>query len=423
MIEDAHLAGQTLRNRYHLDTELARGALAVVFRGRDRVLKRPIAVKVAPIAHAASYRAGHKATANLTHPAVIAVYDTLEEEDGALYIIQEMVEGRSLAAYLRAGLPSARALDLGGQIARALAYVHAHDVVHGDLTPSAVLVDRHARVRLNNFGLPPDSAYFARLSRVLEGEAPTRRIDKPVGGSSTRASAEAAGDMLPSPVDDVRAVGLLLWQLLTAEAVASASPEARTFRDDVPEDIRDLVQRALWRIHPEAITDAETLALALEDAARQLNQQRPADPQFTPPALKALRDAYTEPGHAPSEATVQPGYSRTMVHPGVPRGPGELMRGAQTVDSFGGGAPTELGPPQLHLPTRPFRESAFARPDPRLPRWPGPSSALSEQRAAAGPTASSGGVNTALLIAIAVALFVLFFLIGFSVPLPPLFQR
>lgn len=421
MIEDAHLAGQLLHNRYHLDTELARGALAVVFRGRDRVLKRPIAVKVAPAAHAALYRAGLKATANLTHPAVIAVYDTLEE-DGTLYIVQEMVEGRSLAAYLRAGLPCARALDLAGQIARALAYVHAHDVVHGDLTPSAVLVDRYARVRLNNFGLPPDGAYFARLAHALEGEAPTRQMGAPAWMPKAGTSTAPAGGTLSAPADDLRALGLLLWQLLTAEAGAGASPAARAFRDDVPEEIRDLVQRTLWSAHPDAIIDAESLALALDEAARQLSQQRPADPQFTPPALKALRNAYSEPEDTLSEATVLPGGGWHAEPRSKAPGSDSPVRGAHPMESFGA-SPTELGPPRMRLPSRPFRESAFGRPDPRLPRWPGPSSTLGEQRAAAGPQASSGGVNTALLIAIAVALFVLFFLIGFSVPLPSLFQH
>ncbi|MFI5273720.1 MAG: hypothetical protein ACHQ4H_11870, partial [Ktedonobacterales bacterium] len=81
VIEEGQLPGKLLRNRYRLDTLLERGATALVYRGSDAVLKRALAVKVVPLADAAPYREALKITAGLTHPAVVAVYDTLDEHD------------------------------------------------------------------------------------------------------------------------------------------------------------------------------------------------------------------------------------------------------------------------------------------------------------------------------------------------------
>ena len=109
-------------------------------------------------------RAAPGTEASVTHSAVIAVFDAVEH-DGRLFVVQEHVQAREFSTYLRAGLPIERATDLAAQIARALAYAHAHGVVHGDLTPAAVLVDRRAVLRLNNFGLPPTFRTSRRLPR------------------------------------------------------------------------------------------------------------------------------------------------------------------------------------------------------------------------------------------------------------------
>ncbi len=273
--------GLALAGRYRLTEEVARGALSVVYRGQDDVLRRPIAVKAVPPKHAQAFRAALHATAALTHPAVVAVFDVLEH-DGSLFVIQEYVQARPFATYLQAGLPVERATDLAGQIARAIAYAHAHDVLHGDLTPAAVLVDRRAVVRLNNFCLPPDVAYFAESAHALEAEA--------AGSDATMTPVPHA-----TPAADVRALGLLLWQALSAAHAADAPREeaedaTRTFRPDVPEVARTLVRRCVVRAHPQRITDADTLALALDVLSRELAGGRAPLSEATPPALRVARE-------------------------------------------------------------------------------------------------------------------------------------
>ena len=239
-------SGIRLLNRYHIDEQLARGTLCAVYRGRDTVLHRSVVVKVIPPELVGVYREALHLTAAFTHPVVVATYDAVAERD-ALYLVQEHVQARPLAAYARDGIPSERAVDLAAQIARALAYAHAHDIVHGDLTPAAILIDRQATVRINNFGLPPDTLYFAKQTQSVRDAyvaAETEIID--LDAPARPAIRASAPHTMPRASDDVCAVGLLLWQVLTEQSRASdptGQGAGRQFRRDVPPLLRDLVWR------------------------------------------------------------------------------------------------------------------------------------------------------------------------------------
>lgn len=405
MIDQDQLIGRLLRNRYALDAVLANGAAAVVYRGRDTVLSRPIAVKAVPLAAAAPYRVALERTAGFTHPAVVALYDILDIE-GYLLLVQELVDGRALTAYLHSGLPGERTLNIGVQIARALDYAHAHGVVHGDLTPSAVIVDRRAVVRINNFGLPPDVPYFTGLVHALDGDAPTRAVDALAAPHAERAPGpgdagkETAASWEATPEADVRAAALLLWQVLSEPRAGDAHD--RVFRDDVPEGVRELIWRAALPTGAGAITTAEALALALDDALAAIAGQRPAIPELTPPALQAVRAAGSQapPPWAEDEALVV----------GAGQGRGRAAEWQPGLDSTHQGiTPTEMGAPRLRLPSRPAEPGAVGR----APHWPSGTPAVAAGGRSRTPARQGNQVNIPLVIAIGVALFVLFFLIGY----------
>lgn len=403
MIDQDQLVGRLLHNRYALDAPLATGAAAVVYRGRDTVLNRPVAIKAVPLGDAAPYREALAQTAAFTHPAVVALYDTLEVE-GHLLLIQELVDGRALAAYLRAGLPSERALNIGVQIARALDYAHAHGIVHGDLTPSSVMVDRRAVVRINNVGLPPDGAYFTRLTRALDGDAPTRLVHAADGEQPARSDEEDAsgGQWQATAASDVRAAALLLWQVLAEPQAGNG--ETRVFRADVPEAVRELIWRAALPSRADAIADAETLALALDEALAAIARQRPAIPELTPPALQAVRA-----GGPPSPP---PWADDETVATGETWGTAAERRPA-LVAPHHGSTPTELGVPHLRLPSRYAEPGGAARSADRPPHWPAGPSAVGSDGRSHTPARPGGQANIPLVIAIGIALFVLFFLIGY----------
>src|SRR6185437_9281178 len=244
---DMQLGGRQLARRYTLSDELAPGALSRIVRGDDLTLRRPVIVKAIPPKYVEVYTTAMRATSALTHPAVIAFYDAFYE-DGWLLLVQEAIQGQALSRYLRQGVPSERAVNLALQLAHTLAYAHHRDVVHGDLALTAILVDRQATVRVNNFGLPPNLDYFL---------------------------SEGGDELQPlltdgTPYSDVLALGLLLRQLLSNAELAGAEHGARQVRADVAPELSHLVTRCTTPNANNAITDAATLASVLEEISEQL---------------------------------------------------------------------------------------------------------------------------------------------------------
>ena len=313
-------AGVWLGGRYLLKDLRAQGGLCAVYRGEDTVLRRPVAVKVVPPQWDAAYRSALRATATLAHPAAITPYDALDQ-DGQLFLTQEYLVAQPLSGYLREGAPVRRALDLAAQIARALAYAHHRDILHGDLTPAAVLVDKRATARVNNFGLPPDHAYFEALALAVAcselatpvaapytatpyaNSAPDDPDDAPTLAAQRAGAASLGPWGRGAPAGDVWAAGALLWLLVTVpvvdDAPASVGTAAnepglagpRAFRPETPPELRALVRRCILPSHPQRIATADTLIVALEDLTHALELERPQPAAQTPRALVAARAA------------------------------------------------------------------------------------------------------------------------------------
>lgn len=382
------LSGRQLARRYTLSDELAPGALSRIVRGDDMMLRRPVIVKATPPEYAEVYTEAMRATSALTHPAAIAFYDAFYE-DGWLLLVQEAVQGQALTRYLRQGVPSERAVNLALQLAHILAYAHHRDVVHGDLTPTAILVDRQATVRMNNFGLPPNLDYF-----LTEG-----------------------GDELQplltdgTPYSDVLALGLLLRQLLSNTELAGADHGARQMRADVPQELARLVARCITPDASDAITDAATLASALEEIGEQRVETRHPLSTDTPAALRVAHAVAAEQARWSSEQTVagmlapQPIEhdshevgSRFSLLTDPDHADGAITRAANEADL--------AVAPRLRLPARP---------------WPNPP-LYHEAGKGLAPVYHKGGsdgarsVGLGAVLVVSAVLFVIFFLIGFLGP-------
>src|SRR5688500_18568112 len=139
-------AGAVIHDRWRLDTELGSGTTGAVYRGAGLVEARPVAIKLLHpdwLGHEEARRRFEreaKALTTLRHPNVIDVLE-FGEWEGALYMVMELLEGRTLAAHLEAGpmRPSA-AMALADQILAGLAFAHAHGVLHRDLKSENVFV-------------------------------------------------------------------------------------------------------------------------------------------------------------------------------------------------------------------------------------------------------------------------------------------
>jgi eukaryotic-like serine/threonine-protein kinase len=204
------LQGQVLGGRYALGALLGAGGMGQVYRARDRVLERTVAVKVLSAAATqdrelvARFGREARAAAALHHPNIVAVFDS--GADGDLqYLVMEYVDGQSLAGLLRQErvLDPGRAAEVGRQVCQALAAAHAAGLVHRDITPGNVLVDPAGLVKVADFGI-------AKLAA-----ATTMTGDGMVLGTAAYLAPEQAQGRPVDGRSDLYALGCVLYALVT----------------------------------------------------------------------------------------------------------------------------------------------------------------------------------------------------------------
>ena len=151
-----------LSNRYEISGELGRGGMGVVYRARDPLLNREVAVKLISSTDLAPEIEGRfqreaQIVAQMDHPAIVPIYD-FGNDAGSLFFVMPLVGGTTLQRMIRdQSLRLGDVIDIGIQTADALEYSHARGVVHRDIKPANIMVTREegstARVRVMDFGL------------------------------------------------------------------------------------------------------------------------------------------------------------------------------------------------------------------------------------------------------------------------------
>jgi formylglycine-generating enzyme required for sulfatase activity len=210
-------AGLVLAGRYQIGEAIGAGGMGTVYRGTHLELGRDVAIKLigngrtATPEQVARFEREARLLARLSHPSIVTVFDFGRTDDGTLFLVLELVRGESLEARLRRGrLPWAEAVDVGVQVAHALAAAHAEGVLHRDLKPSNVMLSSATatRVKLIDFGL-------ARLAHF--GDTPVTASSSAVMGTPGYIAPEYAWTGQVSAQMDHYALGLVLFEMLAAQ--------------------------------------------------------------------------------------------------------------------------------------------------------------------------------------------------------------
>jgi TolB-like protein/Tfp pilus assembly protein PilF len=197
---------------YKLLGEIGRGGQAVVYRAHQKSLNRTVALKViglgpwATEAHLKRFRREAEAAASLNHPCIVPIYE-VGERDGTCYFSMGLVEGEQLDAILkREAMPLRSAVELIAKVARTVHYAHEHRILHRDIKPGNILLDKSGEPHLTDFG----------LARLVEAESTVTHTLEVLGTPSYMAPEQAAGEHTKlSGTTDVYGLGAVLYQLLT----------------------------------------------------------------------------------------------------------------------------------------------------------------------------------------------------------------
>jgi Tol biopolymer transport system component len=264
--------GMVLAGRFEVLRELGRGGFARVFEARDRVLSRPVAIKLLKRHRRLDdselelfYREA-RATARLNHPQIVTAYDWGVWND-APFLVLELLDGKPLQALLASGpLGEDRAWQIATEVAQALACAHSVGVLHLDLKAQNVFVLRDGRVKVLDFGLAGldwDDDVPGQVARVAGG-TPATMAPEQAEGTSTDART------------DIWAVGMILHQMLFGRLPERLAPEVA--RAPVPEGAssraREVLARTLSRDPDARYPDASALVSALSERAPARSTRR-----------------------------------------------------------------------------------------------------------------------------------------------------
>jgi serine/threonine protein kinase/tetratricopeptide (TPR) repeat protein len=197
---------------YELLEEVGRGGQGVVFRARQKSLNRIVALKViglgqwATPAHLKRFRLEAEAAASLDHPCIVPIYE-IGERDGQCYFSMKFVEGGQLDEVVKQTPMSIRqAVELVAKVARTVHYAHDHGILHRDIKPGNILLDKKGEPHLTDFG----------LARLVESESTVTRTVEALGTPSYMAPEQAAGNNIKlTRGTDVYGLGAVLYHLLT----------------------------------------------------------------------------------------------------------------------------------------------------------------------------------------------------------------
>jgi serine/threonine-protein kinase len=303
---------QVFGERYRIESLIADGGMAKVFRATDTRLARLVALKILRDQFTSEpefverFRQEARLAAGLAHPNIVAVYD-VGHDHGQYFLVMEYVDGENLKALIarEAPMPLDAVIPLVRQLSAALDYAHEHGVIHRDIKPENILITRRRELKVGDFG----------IARAIASSRLT--ATGTVLGSASYFSPEQASGQPATAESDLYSVGIVLYEMLTrhvpfagpnpvAVAMAQVSevpPSPRTFRPDLSPSVEAVVLKAIAKNPAVRFHSGYELTTALVAPT----PQRAMPPSRPSPTMAA---AVTLPNVAPLSPLAAPGPQR-----------------------------------------------------------------------------------------------------------------
>ncbi len=285
------MVGKVLAKRYELIEKIAEGGMARVYRGRDLILKRTVAVKVlkdqmtGDAGFIRRFEREAQSAAGLSHPHIVNIYD-VGEENGTNFMVMEFVDGKTLKEYIRekGRLSVHEAVKITQQIAEALEQAHAAGVVHRDIKPQNILFSRSGKIKVTDFGI------------AIAGDGVTVTAGDTIVGSVQYISPEQARGGIAGKQSDLYSLGIVFYEMVTGKVPFTGESQVAVAMKHIQEEIvppRRLVEslpEALERIILKAVQkdSAERYTSASELLEDLFYAEDKGAPRVAPPRSKLM---------------------------------------------------------------------------------------------------------------------------------------
>jgi serine/threonine protein kinase len=269
-------------HHYEVSSLLGRGGMGEVYRARDKRLERYVALKVLPVVYSTDperlrrFEQEARTAGKLNHPNILTVHD-IGVNDGAPYIVTELLEGEELREQLKKGpVAQRRVLAYGRQIADGLAAAHTKGIVHRDLKPENIFVTSDGRVKILDFGLAKlKEPYAGRTIETVQSPNTTPGV---VMGTANYMAPEQVRGQEAEERSDIFALGVILYEMLRGERPFSGEsavgvmnsilthdpPDLVEVNPKIPSQLARIVRRCLEKKPEQRFQSASDLSFALE---------------------------------------------------------------------------------------------------------------------------------------------------------------